>query len=272
MLLLKRWGANLEFSPFSALPIDDLENEYFAETEEIDDEAAYQEFLTACISNWFLENFEVPEPGSTYDEYVWGGPFDAREAITTMFSDTHYLNDGLIDAVVDRIELQGTEWVPRGSRLVGLTKEEAPRSAEEAYKRMQEHLRALKELLVQAPEVPTGIGHNRPPEPIDDTPLEPDDSAQLAKAIEVLETQPVAVIDKGASALEASAVIDSKRKKIAGWLARQGDSFASEAVKEAGKQFGRWMPRAFWLLIIERMIGVTDMLAHWLSLIAPHGS
>jgi hypothetical protein len=43
----------------------------------------------------------------------------------------------------------------------------------------------------------------------------------------------------------------------------------TEAVKASGKQFGQWMPRAFWPVVIERMLGVTDMLTHWVQMILP---
>jgi len=62
-MLLKRWGSHPVSSPFSALPIDDLED--YSSTEEGDE--PYREFATQVISDWFLDNFEVPEVGSTYD-------------------------------------------------------------------------------------------------------------------------------------------------------------------------------------------------------------
>jgi hypothetical protein len=45
--------------------------------------------------------------------------------------------------------------------------------------------------------------------------------------------------------------------------------FITEAVKESGKQFGKWMPRAFWMLVIERMLGVTETITVWLKMVFP---
>jgi hypothetical protein len=68
---------------------------------------------------------------------------------------------------------------------------EDPRSEEEAYRRMQEHLRALNRLMQQIPDVPPGIGHNQPPEPIDDAALDADDRPEITQVIEVIEAHPL---------------------------------------------------------------------------------
>jgi hypothetical protein len=38
-------------------------------------------------------------------------------------------------------------------------------------------------------------------------------------------------------------------KKLRGWFTRQADSFVSEAVKGAGKEFGKWGMRGFLVLL-----------------------
>jgi hypothetical protein len=45
--------------------------------------------------------------------------------------------------------------------------------------------------------------------------------------------------------------------------------FTTEAVKEAGKQFGRWAPRVFWLWLMDQMFGVSHIIHAWLHLISP---
>ncbi len=85
-------------------------------------------------------------------------------------------------------------------------------------------------------------------------------------AVRSIELQTIRPPDKGQEAKNAAAVIETKMQKVCSWLARQGDTFASEAVKEAGKEFGKWMPRAFWLLLIDRMFSLTDVVTRWLHL------
>src|SRR5207244_13126044 len=129
-------------------------------------------------------------------------------------------------------------------------------SPEEAFANALRQAKALEALLKQIPEQPAGLGHNRPPEPLDDTPFDAEDRRGLAQAIQVIENQTVRPKDGGESARSAAAVVETKMHKVRAWLARQGDLFAAEVVKEAGKQFGKWMPRAFWMLMMEWVFSV----------------
>jgi hypothetical protein len=225
------------------------------------------------IQDWFLENFEPPALGSSYDEYIWGGPYDAHTVITRFFPDhTTDDNDGEDDVtslVLKELERRSTAWVPSGSRLEPPVAREAPRSPRDAYERTQQSLRALKELLERIPEQPAGIGHNYPPEPLDDYPLSGDDQKELSSAVSTIESQPLEPADNGEQVKAAAAVIETKAQKVKSWLARQGDTFITEAVKESGKQFGKWMPRAFWMFVIERMLGVTETITVWLKMVFP---
>jgi hypothetical protein len=133
---------------------------------------------------------------------------------------------------------------------------------------VQKHVRALEELIAEAPQAPPGIGHNNPPEAID-APLSALDTSELMAACEVIKTQPIQPADKGEAVKAAAAVVRTKMQKARAWMAGKGELFADEAVKEAGKQFGKWAPRAFWLLVIERMFCVTETVTHWIKMIFP---
>jgi hypothetical protein len=306
--LLERWAEVPEQSPLTPAPdLWDIDFEYEEEDDddneelvfglsamlpqgfdEFNDEQAEQarkekerkerqklhkSAIVERIQNWFLENFEAPAPGSSYDEYIWGGPYDAHTVITKFFPDhTTDDDDGEDDAtslVLKELERTSTAWVPSGSRLEPPVVREAPRSSRDAYERTQQSLRALKELLERIPEQPAGMGHNYPPEPLDDYPLSGDDQKELSSAVSTIENQPLEPVDNGEQVKVAAAVIETKAQKVKSWLARQGDTFITEAVKESGKQFGKWMPRAFWMLVIERMLGVTETITVWLKMVFP---
>jgi hypothetical protein len=53
--------------------------------------------------------------------------------------------------------------------------------------------------------------------------------------------------------MEKSAVAPKPKsrasKRLRGWFTRQADSFVSEAVKEAGKELGKWGMRVFLILL-----------------------
>lgn len=231
----------------------------------VEEEHRRDELMVGRIEEWFLENFEPPAPDSKYDDYVWGCPYNAQSVIET-FSPS-YIDDSVLDDAVNALERISTNWVPIGSKLEIASTRAQPISGEEAYSQLQERVRALEELLNQIPEQAPGIGHNFPPEPLDVTPVDNDDRKELQAAIHIIQAQPLIPQDKGKEVRKAGAVVEGKIHKVRGWLARQGDTFATEAVKEAGKQFGKWAPRALWLLLIDRMLSVTETITHWLNLV-----
>ena len=66
---------------------------------------------------WFYENYEDPANGVPYEsaeggyQYVFGGPYDAREELEAQFPDAE-TNE--IDEALEKIEAEGTEWVKTG--------------------------------------------------------------------------------------------------------------------------------------------------------------
>jgi hypothetical protein len=72
-----------------------------------------------AMVEWFFSNFEDPAERTPWDEgkyvYIWGGPYDAREELYAAFGAA--ASERAIDAAVDRIEEDGFEWAPSGSRM-----------------------------------------------------------------------------------------------------------------------------------------------------------
>ncbi|MDX8326726.1 hypothetical protein [Agrobacterium tumefaciens] len=73
-----------------------------------------------AMVQWFHENYEDPAIRTPYEsaeggyQWIWGGPYDAREEIGDQFSDI--ADEAEIDAAVDEVEKDGlVEWVPKES-------------------------------------------------------------------------------------------------------------------------------------------------------------
>ena len=64
--------------------------------------------------SWFFQNFEDPAERTPYEsaeggyQWIWGGPYDAREQLDSMFGEL--VSESLIEQVVELIERNGTEW------------------------------------------------------------------------------------------------------------------------------------------------------------------
>lgn len=226
-----------------------------------------------AITEWFGENFEDPAQSTPYEskeggyQYIWGGSYDTRDIIENVFADT--ASQEIIDAAIAELESVSSEWVPNSRRLQPPDDDEPPDEEEwnpaVLHAQVQERIKDLEETLGRVARLPPGIGHNRPPEPLDPEPLDEKDRQEIATALQTLKAQPVEPQDKGAVAGAAVAQLESKRAKLGQWLAKQGDLFVSEAVKEAGK----WVPRVLWLLLADQLFGLLRIVQKWLNVIHP---
>lgn len=226
------------------------------------------------IKEWFFENFENPVHSLPYIsaeggyQYIWGGPYNARDIISNVFADT--ASEELIEAAIEEIESEGWEWAPNSGRRQPPDEEEPPdlplEDASTLHAEMLRRLSSLEKAMAQLPGVSPGIGHNRPPEPIEEFPLTIADRTEIASAIDVLKAQPVEPQDEGKAATEAAETLKSKGQKVREWLAQQADTFISETVKEAGKEFGKWSGRAvIWSIILDKLFSVHQIVGQWLS-------
>jgi hypothetical protein len=225
-----------------------------------------------AIKEWFFENFEDPSQNTPFNsadggyQYIYGGPYETRDIIENAFY--RLIRKDVRDAAIEELEQDSDLWVPSESRRQP-PKDPAENArslaSTEQHAQMLEGLRKLEETLRDYPIAPAGMGHNRPPEPLELEPLEVDDRTELSDALTVLEVQPVTPADDGRAAKAALNVVESKRAKLLAWLQKQGDIFTTEAVKEAGKGFGKWMPRAFFLFLADHMFQVSTMVKAWLT-------
>jgi hypothetical protein len=106
-----------------------------------------------------------------------------------------------------------------------------------------------------------GIGHNKPPEPIEPAPLSAKELGEIRKAMAVLKKQPPAPTPPSAKAKAAVALL----MKFGAYLGKQADNFVNEAVKEAGK---RAVQSPFWLALINQLPALADVAHLWLESIA----
>lgn len=230
-----------------------------------------EEEAVEAVKEWFFENFADPAENTPHEsaeggyQYIWGGPFDAEDVLLHYFSEE--LSDDVRWRVVEELNRMSGVWAPNLSRIRDADEMPPEEQAAHLHDQMLQAVSELEILIKEAEGPPVGIGHNYPPEPIESAPLTADDLREVMEACATLKQQLIEPPDGGKAAQEAAEKIKSKREKIKDWLLKQGDAFVTEAVKEAGKQFGIWAPRALWLLIVDRMFGVTEAVASWLHVV-----
>ena len=84
--------------------------------DDLDEEDETRTAAVDAMKAWFLERYEDPANRTPYESaedgyiWIWGGPYDAREELTTQF-DGEYPEEWIEEAAQD-LEQESTEWAP----------------------------------------------------------------------------------------------------------------------------------------------------------------
>lgn len=209
---------------------------------------ADEEKISAIIE-WFFLNFEDPAHNTPHDsaeggyQYIWGGPYDAADELHGAFGDQ--ASEDLIEVAATRVRDQDGiwDWAPSDGRI--LDEEDydpvaagdivdgdddwpplivVPKGSREVrtaavLDRLNKLENALKKLGLSA----ATIGHNNPPEPIDDFPLSVSGAQQLQVTINIVRSE-VRSPDPDVKVVEKSGGYFKKvAHKLAEWISKTTD-------------------------------------------------
>lgn len=183
-----------------------------------------------AMKDWFLENFEDPAQNTPHDsgeggyQYIWGGPYDASDEISSAFPDAE---EDEIEEAVDAVQDDGTyDWAP-----VNFGNEDDLDDSDFRPEPLSERLEALAGQLSQIEGhvaelvrivrdgngAAPGIGHNRPPEQLD----EDIDLAEIQESIEDVRAElanPAREADADPEKLDRA---ESRFRRFMGWIREQ---------------------------------------------------
>lgn len=160
-----------------------------------------------AMVEWFLDNFEDPGEHTPHEsaeggyQYIWGGPYDALDQISSTFPEAE---QDEIEEAVEEVQSDGIyDWAPSDGRVQpddydeldeGLELDGGPASASLSDRlealggqldRIEGHVAALLKLRDDDETGAAGIGHNRPPEDVDGV----IDLAAVQESIEEVRTE-----------------------------------------------------------------------------------
>jgi hypothetical protein len=126
-----------------------------------------------------------------------------------------------------------------------------------ALERLLAELSKHKKLITELPKLPIGIGHNRPP-------ITNEDIKEIRQAVAVLKAQPV--VPTASDELRAAgSTLMRFGEELGTYLLKQADVFVSEAVKSAGKEFGKRLVQSpFWWALATALLLAANSVASWL--------
>ena len=110
----------------------------------------------------------------------------------------------------------------------------------------------------RGPDVPPGLGHNNPPEAIDEV------AEELQHNLEVLKAQPPTPNDP-AAAIAAVTGLKTTLSRLTSFTGEKLDLFITEASKEGGRKFGAWAVRLAALGVGEWALDLSVKLAQALD-------
>ncbi len=226
------------------------------------------------ITEWFLQNFERPENSTPRDDgdwvYIWGGPYEHRDIIEDLLRGV--ASEEIIEAAIDVLDRQETQWVPNASRVQPSEEDHAPAKGDDseariAHAAMLRRIAALEKTLAHV-TLP-GIGHNHPDGNLDDVgPLTAEERQSIAHIITTLKTQPIEPATLPGEAVSAPEVFESKAAKIVDYLASKGDAFLQKAVEAAGAELGKWGVRAtLWVALANALNAAAEAASNWLHIV-----
>lgn len=207
--------------------------------------------IVHAVVSWFYENFENPADSTRYEsaeggyQYIWGGPYETREILNSIFDDE--LDERFIEDIANFLEGSTDVWVPSSRRIQPPEDEiDDEAIASEKIKIEELHQNILKQIADLRSEIAElrlpkfGIGHNGGPfeeRPNLLPPLDERDFRDLLVAFDTIGKLPPLPPKSEIAKIEtAQREIERNKNLIGEWLGKRGNSVADGFAKEAGKQ------------------------------------
>lgn len=219
------------------------------------------------VLDWFRRHYEDPANETPYQSseggyiFIWGGPYDAREAIENEFHDI--LNEELIQELVEQVESDGiTDWAPGRDHpdhvRAAQEYEESMAALEPDFdlaieaaasgrqpelgsgletdlrKSLEANANSLLETLASLKGAHGGIGHNGPPIDDDGNPLPAEFEEGVREAAAIIREEAQSEAPNPLEIAKASKRLSELKK----WLKPKADAAADEFAKAFGKSLG----------------------------------
>lgn len=233
-----------------------------------------------AIVRWFFHNYEDPVHRSPYNgreggyQYIYGGPYDANEEIQDNFS--NLVDIEILEAAVEIVQEDGIfEWTATPSAddyddfpdeanngLQGVGDD--TNSAEQNFQRLQDQLVNLETLIQPLIQHSGNMGHNNPPEPIDDLPITGDDWVDMQASIEAIREQTALDEPSVEEVEERRNWLSEAARKLSGWVSGKVDAGVGAFVKVVGAGLGAEVTVGI-DEILGAINGVTQAVGNWIN-------
>jgi hypothetical protein len=227
---------------------------------------------------WFRERFEDPSNETPRPEgeflFVWGGPYDTNDAVQGgEFADLVPYH--LMETLITKLNQECWEWAPTARYQNNPRDDDEDRdttsvapvelgSPEElAYRdEVRQRLDHLEAIIADRPKKHGRIGHNQPPEGLED---DEDDKARieaLKDAIASIRAELAKPVPELAEVADKTEAIKGIRTRLAAAVTRKIDMATDEFARKLGQSAGG-LP--FWFGVYTAICDATMAVQHWLN-------
>ncbi len=227
---------------------------------------------------WFRERYEDPQNETPWVEgeyiYPWGGPYEANWEIQNEFD--QFVRYHLMEKLIKELDAECAEWAPTPRYRDDPRDEEDPDeeatvdraelgSPEELAFRdeVRQRLDRLEAIIASRPKTRGRIGHNQPPEPLEDD--DEDDAARIAALTEAVAgiraelAKPVPDVTEVAAKRDA---VEGIAARLRAAVTRKVDLATDELAKKLGQSAGG-LP--FWYGLYHAICDSTAAIGRWLA-------
>ncbi|ESY58316.1 hypothetical protein X745_04685 [Mesorhizobium sp. LNJC374B00] len=203
---------------------------------------------------WFHEHYEDPAVRLPYEsaeggyQWIWGGPYSADDGIQSEFSEVASFE--VMEEAVDEVQSDGLfDWAPVAESqsdddggfepafdldaFMGTRGEPAPASKDDIDQLKSAMLVQLAELKAQ---LQLGlhsygmIGHNKPPGPIEDSPVSEGQAGEALNAIAKIEAEADSAEPTAGTVNESVGFLKQMARSVALWLRGRANAQVDAAI------------------------------------------
>ncbi len=241
-----------------------------------------KEELIEVMKEWFLQNFEDPAEKTPHEsaeggyQWIWGGPYDASEVLGSEFGE--HVPEDVLDEIVAEVEADGIyDWAPKiiddDEGMVEWDEEpwpplivpqlpKQPPDEKTARQEVLDRLTTLEAALKRLGDQSPIMGHNRPPEPLDQMSHLADDGQTIKWIIQVVRDETnSAEPDTGRLEREASKLRDVA-SRLGLWLKQRLDKGADAFVATVGVGLAANLTGLY-----QAIVGAWQAIINWIEIL-----
>ncbi len=239
------------------------------------------------VADWAIENLkryvelhgELPLNSFGHAELPWLSPIEDEIRNTYLLEDAREVREELLRLIDEKIDheffMRFDEHETNNPRSKSLRAERTVLGGgasdwREQIRASRAELRGeiknLRSIIENLPPPNSMIGHNQPPNRIEDIPLGEADHSAILEAVEDLDNEASSDAPDVTNITRSIETLRAASKKVGVWLAKKADLAVDETIKSTIK--AATIGGAIYIALRDQIANVADVVGRWLTLLS----